>query len=425
MMQLLQRSLYFIAVSTLCLSSCTREAPEKTEPAAPAEPGAPAAPAAPAVTDIKLGQTMPYSGPASAYSTIGKIEIAYFKMINEQGGINGRKIQLISLDDGYSPPKALEQARKLVEEEQVLAMFNPLGTANNSAMQKYLNQKKVPQLFVSSGATKWADPTHYPWTIGLNPSYQLEGRVYAQHILKNSPKAKIAVLYQNDDYGKDILKGLKDGLGANNAKMIVAEATYEASDATVDSQIVTLKASKADTFIDISTPKFAAQAIRKVHDSNWKAKHYINNNGASRGAVLAPAGFDKAKGMITAGYFFDLPDDAYADRPAVKKYIEFLAKYYPEGKLNDGSNAYGYIAAQVMAHVIKQCGDDVSRENLMKQATNIKDFSPDLVQDGVVINTSPTDFFPFDQLRIARFDGTNWVPEGDAIQIDLAGVASL
>jgi branched-chain amino acid transport system substrate-binding protein len=423
MTRLLQRSLYVLA-SSLCLWACTREsAPDPAEKTdTPASPSAPAA--APASTDIKLGQTMPYSGPASAYSTIGKIEVAYFKMLNEQGGINGRKIQLVSLDDGYSPPKAMEQARKLVEEEQVLAMFNPLGTANNTAMQKYLNQKKVPHLFVSSGATKWADPKNFPWTIGLNPSYQLEGRVFAQHILKNSPKGKIAVLYQNDDYGKDLLKGLRDGLG-DKAKMIVKEATYEPSDPTIDSQIVSLKASKADVLVDISTPKFAAQAIRKVHDMGWKAKHYMNNVGASRGAVLAPAGYEKALGLITAGYALDLPDEQYAERPDVKKYFEFLKKYYPEANINDGANVYGYIAAQVMAQVIKQCGDDVSRENLMKQAANLKDFVPDLAQDGVIINTSPTDFFPFDQLRIARFDGKKWVPDGEAIKIDMNQVAAL
>jgi ABC-type branched-subunit amino acid transport system substrate-binding protein len=369
-----------------------------------------------AIEDIKIGQNMPYSGPASAYGTIGKLEAAYFKRLNEQGGIHGHKIQFISLDDGYSPPKAVEQVRKLVEQDQVLMIFQPLGTPSNSAIQKYLNAKKVPQLFAATGATKWGDPEHFPWTIGFNPTYQLEGRTYAKHILENSPKAKIAVLYQNDDYGKDMLKGLKDGLGAH-ADMIVAEATYEVSDATVDSQIATLKGSKADTFVNVTTPKFAAQSIRKVHDIGWKPTHYLNAIGASVGAVLVPAGVEKAIGIMTTAYFMDTNDTQWESDPKMQAYKAFLAKYYPEGDFADGSNTYAYIAAQALEQTLKQCGDDFSRENIMKQAANLKDFTPDMLLPGVAINTSPTDYFLFDQVQLAKFNGKNWVAQGAVIKV--------
>ena len=408
---------YILAVSTLAIGACNQQ----SESAAPSEPGAPTqqaeTKAAPANDEIKLGQTMPYSGPASAYGTIGKAEGAYFKMINEQGGINNKKINLISVDDGYSPPKAVEQARKLVEEDNVVALFQPLGTACNSAIQKYLNAKKIPQLFVSTGATKWGDPEHFPWTMGYNPSYQLEGKVYAKDILANHPKSKIAVLYQNDDYGKDLLKGLKEGLG-DKAKMIVAEASYEASDPTVDSQIVTLKASKADVFVDVTTPKFAAQAIRKVYDSGWKATHYLNNVGASVGSVLTPAGLDKSVGLITTAYLKDPTDKQWDTDPQMQKYKQFMAKYYPEGNIADASNSYAYVAAQVMVQVLKQCNGDFSSANIMKEAANLKDFKPDLLLEGIAINTSATDFFPFDQLQLARFNGTTWVVQPGVIKVD-------
>jgi ABC-type branched-subunit amino acid transport system substrate-binding protein len=381
-----------------------------------ASPGAQSKAEPAAIEDIKIGQNMPYSGPASAYGTIGKLEAAYFKRLNEQGGIHGHKIQFISLDDGYSPPKAVEQVRKLVEQDQVLMIFQPLGTPSNSAIQKYLNAKKVPQLFAATGATKWGDPEHFPWTIGFNPTYQLEGRTYAKHILENSPKAKIAVLYQNDDYGKDMLKGLKDGLGAH-ADMIVAEATYEVSDATVDSQIATLKGSKADTFVNVTTPKFAAQSIRKVHDIGWKPMHYLNAIGASVGAVLVPAGVEKAIGIMTTAYFMDTNDTQWESDPKMQAYKAFLAKYYPEGDFADGSNTYAYIAAQALEQTLKQCGDDFSRENIMKQAANLKNFTPDMLLPGVAINTSPTDYFLFDQVQLAKFNGKNWVAQGAVIKV--------
>jgi ABC-type branched-subunit amino acid transport system substrate-binding protein len=407
-----------LAFAVLCLTAaCTRESAEK--PAGPATTeGAPGPAAAPATPEIKVGQTMPYSGPASAYSTIGKIEAAYFKKINEAGGIGGRKINFISLDDGYSPPKAVEQARKLVEQDNIDLMFQSLGTPSNSAIQKYMNQKKVPHLFVSSGATKWGDPQNYPWTIGFNPSYQVEGRVYAKHILENVPKGKIAVLYQNDDYGKDVLKGLKDGLGDKAAKMIVKEVTYEVTDPTVDAQIATLKASKANVFVNIATPKFAAQAIRKAHDISWKTTHYLNNVAASIGAVLTPAGLDKSVGLLTAVYVKDVTDAQWDKDPGVIKFKEFMKQSYPEGNLADGSNAYGYIAAQTLEQVLKQCGTDFSKENIIKQAANLKDFAPDLLATGIKINTSPTDFFLFDQLQLAKFDGKTWVTQGEVIKVD-------
>jgi ABC-type branched-subunit amino acid transport system substrate-binding protein len=368
--------------------------------------------------DIRIGQTMPYSGPASAYGTIGKLEIAYFKKVNDEGGIKGRKIHLISLDDGYSPPKAVEQVRKLVEQEEVVAIFQPLGTAPNTAIRTYLNAKRVPQLFVSSGATKWGDPKNFPWTIGFNPSYQLEGQVYAKQILRTSPDAKIAILSQNDDYGKDIVHGIKTGLGELATTMIVAEATYEVSDATINSQIASLKASTANTFINVTTPKFAAQAIRKVHDIGWKVNHYINNVGASKGSVLVPAGLQNAIGLMSAGYIKDTTDERYDNDTDVVKYKAFLATHYPEGDPLDQSNAYAYVASQALVQLLGQCGDDLSRENIMKQATNLKNFAPDLLLPGIAIDTSPTDYFPFDQLVATRFDGKNWVTEGGVIKID-------
>jgi branched-chain amino acid transport system substrate-binding protein len=407
---------YLLAVTAILLGcACSRENASSGAPGTTDKAAAPLAAAGP--EDIKIGQTMPYSGPASAYGTIGKLEGAYFKMINEQGGIGGRKIQLLSLDDGYSPPKAVEQIRKLVEEDQVLLIFQALGTASNSAIQKYLNTKKVPHLFCSTGATKWGDPEHFPWTMGFNPTYQLEGRAYAKHILANTPKAKIAVLYQNDDYGKDLLKGLKDGLG-DHAKMIVKEVTYEVSDATIDSQIATLKASKADVFVNVTTPKFAAQAVRKVYDIGWKPVHYLNNVGASVATVLTPAGLEKSVGLRTTNYLMDPADKQYDNDPGMVKFKAFMAKYYPEGKLTDASTVYGYVAAQTMVQVLKQCGTDFSRENVLKQATALKNFSPDLLLPGITINTSPTDYFLFDQIKLAQFDGARWVTQGDVINVD-------
>ena len=366
-------------------------------------------------TEIKIGQTMPYSGPASAYGTIGRVEAAYFQKVNDEGGVNGRKLKLLSLDDGYSPPKTVEMTRKLVEQDEVLFIFQPLGTAANSAIHKYLNTKKVPHLFVASGATKWADPKNFPWTMGWNPSYQTEGRIYAKDILARYPNGKIAVLYQNDDYGKDLLKGLKDGLG-DKAKMIVMEASYEVSDPTVDSQIVSLKGSGADIFVNIATPKFAALAIRKVYDIGWKPVHYLNNVSLSVGSVLTPAGLEKSVGLITTGYLKDATDAAWVNDPGMKDFVAFMKKYYPEGNVSDSSNVYGYSAAQALVQVLKQCGDNLTRENVMRQAASLKNFQLPLARPGVTVNTTPTDFNVFKSMQLQKFDGKQWVGFGDAIQ---------
>jgi branched-chain amino acid transport system substrate-binding protein len=366
--------------------------------------------------EIRIGQTMPYSGPASAYGTIGRIEAAYFGMINAQGGINGRKIKLISLDDGYSPPKTVEATRRLVEQEEVLFMFQPLGTAPNAAIRKYLNAKKVPQLFVATGATMWGDPKHYPWTMGWQPSYHTEGTIYAKDILASHPNAKVAVLYQNDDYGKDLLKGLKDGLGAKAASMIVKEASYEVTDPSIDSQVLSLKDSGADVFVNITTPKFAALAIRKAYDSGWKPTQYLANVSLSIGAVLTPAGLEKSVGIMTVGYLKDAVDPEWANDPAMTEYNAFLAKYYPEGKLTDSSNVYGYSAAATLVQVLKQCGDDLTRANVMRQAANLKHLQLPLARPGIEVNTGPDDFFPFEALQLQRFDGKRWVAFGKVIE---------
>jgi branched-chain amino acid transport system substrate-binding protein len=365
--------------------------------------------------EIKLGQTMPYSGPASAYGTIGKVHQAYFKKINDEGGINGRKINLISVDDGYSPPKAVEQVRKLVEQDEVLALFQTLGTPSNSAIHKYVNAKKVPHLFVATGATKWNDAKNYPWTFGFNLSYQTEGEIYAHYLLKNKPNAKIAILYQNDDYGKDVLAGVKKVLTGDKAKMIVAEATYEVADPTVDSQILTLKASGADTFINITTPKFAAQAIRKVYDSGWKPLHLLNNVGASVGSVLAPAGLDKSIDIVTVQYYKDATDPQWKDDPAMLEWRAFMARYYREGNVDDASNIYGYITAQLMVQVLKQCGNDLSRDNIKKQAESIKNFKQSLLLPGITINTSANDHAPIEQAQLSKFNGKQWVLFGEVL----------
>jgi branched-chain amino acid transport system substrate-binding protein len=364
-------------------------------------------------TEIKIGQTMPYSGPASAYGTIGKAEAAYFKMINEQGGINGRKINLVSLDDGYSPPRTVEQIRRLVEEEEVLFTFQTLGTPPNTAIHKYMNAKKVPQLFVATGATKWGDPEHYPWTMGWQPPYQHESHIYAKYILKNKPNAKIAILYQNDDYGKDYLKGFKDGLGDKAASMIVAEVSYEVSDPSIDTQIVSLQASGADTFFNITTPKFAAQAIRKAYDIGWKPQQFLNNVSISIATVLQPAGLEKSVGLISSGYIKDPNDPSWKDEKATKDYLAFMKKYYPDGAPEDINNVYGYSVAQTLVPVLKQCGDDLTRENIIRQAANLKDLELPMLLPGIRINTSPTDFYPIEQAQLIRFDGKTWVRFGE------------
>jgi branched-chain amino acid transport system substrate-binding protein len=397
--------------AALALLGSALAAPTAFAQAAKYGPGASA-------TEIKLGQTMPYSGPASAYGTIGKVETAYFKMINDQGGINGRKINLISLDDGYSPPKAVEQVRRLVEQDEVLALYQTLGTPSNSAIQKYVNAKKVPHLLLATGATKWGDPKNFPWTMGFNLSYQSEGVIYAKYLLKNKPNAKIAILYQNDDYGKDLLKGVKDGLGTANAKMIVAETSYEVTDPTVDSQILTLQGSGADTFINITTPKFAAQAIRKAWDSGWKPMHIVNNVGASVGSVLVPAGLDKSVGLLTLQYYKDPNDPQWKDDPAMLEWRGFMGRYYRDGDPKDASNLYGYITAQLMVQILKQCGNDLTRENVMKQAANLKNVRLPLLLPGMAVETSPTDFYPIEQGQLARFTGTLWQGFGEVIATD-------
>jgi branched-chain amino acid transport system substrate-binding protein len=369
-------------------------------------------------TEIKIGNIMPYSGPASAYGVIGKTEEAYFKKINAEGGINGRKINFISYDDGYSPPKAVEQARKLVESDEVLVVFNPLGTPSNTAIQKYLNAKKVPQLFVATGATKWNDPKNFPWTMGWQPSYQSEARIYAKFLMKEKPDGKIAVLYQNDDFGKDYLKGLKDGLGAKSS-MIVAEESYETTEPTIDNHIVKLKAAGADVFVSITTPKFAAQAIKKLAEIEWKPMHIVSNVSASVGSVIKPAGFENAQGILSADYAKDGADSQWDNDPGMKKFYEFLAKYYPDGNKLDLATVYGYGAAQTMVKVLEMCGDNLTRENVMKQAASLKDFAPDTLLPGVTINTSATDFAPIKQLQMMRFKGEKWDLFGDIISGEL------
>ncbi|MBN9043884.1 MAG: branched-chain amino acid ABC transporter substrate-binding protein [Rhizobiales bacterium 62-47] len=371
-------------------------------------------------TEIKIGNIMPYSGPASAYGVIGKTEAAYFKKINAEGGINGRKINFISYDDAYSPPKTVEQARKLVESDEVLFIFNSLGTPPNSAIHKYMNSKKVPQLFVATGATKWNDPKNFPWTMGWQPNYQSETQIYAKYILKNMPNAKIAVMYQNDDYGKDYLKGLLDGLGAKKT-MIIAEESFETSEPTIDSHIVKLKASGADVFINIATPKFAAQAIKKMGEIGWKPTHFLNNVSASVGSVLKPAGYDNSQGIISAAYLKDPSDPQWNNDKGMKDYLAFLAKDFPEGDKLDNSSVVAYGVAQTMVEVLKKCGDNLTRENIMKQAASLKDFNTEVLLPGIKINTSATDFAPISQLQLMKFKGEKWELFGDIISADTSG----
>jgi len=359
-------------------------------------------------TEIKIGDLKPYSGPASAYGTIGKAIAAYFDKVNAEGGVNGRKIKYISLDDGYNPAKAVEQSRKLVEEDEVLLIFNSLGTPSNTAIQKYMNQKKVPQLFVATGATKWGDPKNFPWTMGWQPTYQTEGKIYAAHILETKPNAKIGVLYQNDDYGKDYLKGFEDGLGDKAKTMIVSKVSYEVTDPNIDSQMVTLKGSGADTFFNITTPKFAAQAIKKAAEIGWKPTHYLNNVSSQVGSTLKPAGLENAVGIITTQYNKDPTDPQWANDKAFLDWKAWMQKYYAGGDLTDASNVYGYSAAMTMVQVLKQCGDNLTRENVMKQAANLDMVLP-MALPGINVKTGPNDFYPIEREQLARFDGKTWV----------------
>ncbi|NEV80028.1 MULTISPECIES: ABC transporter substrate-binding protein [unclassified Rhodopseudomonas] len=372
-------------------------------------------------TEIKIGNIMPYSGPASAYGVIGRTEAAYFKMINDKGGINGRKINFVSYDDAYSPPKTVEQARKLVESDEVLLIFNSLGTPPNSAIHKYMNSKKVPQLFVATGASKWNDPKNYPWTMGWQPNYQSETQIYAKYILKEMPNAKIAVLYQNDDYGKDYLKGFEDGLGAKGQSMIVMKESYEVSEPTIDNHIVKLKSTGADVFINITTPKFAAQAIKKLAEVGWKPTHFLNNVSASVGSVIKPAGYENAQGVISAAYLKDVSDDQWKDDAGMKEFLAFMDKEFPEGNKLDGGTVVGYGVAQTLVEVLKKCGDNLTRENVMKQAASLKDYRTEVLLPGIKINTSATDFAPVSQLQLMRFKGEKWELFGDVISADVGG----
>jgi branched-chain amino acid transport system substrate-binding protein len=358
-------------------------------------------------TEIKIGNIMPYSGPASSYATIGKTEAAYFRMINEKGGINGRKINFISYDDGYSPPKTVEQARKLVENDEVLFIMNPLGTAGNTAIQKYMNAKKVPQLFVSTGAAKWADPKNFPWTMGWQPSYQAEARIYGQYILKNFPGKTIGVLFQNDDFGKDYIIGLHEGLGAQGMKQITAEVSYETSSPTVDSQVVQIKTINPDVFVNIATPKFAAQAIKKIGELGWKPVHIVTNVSASVGSVMKPAGYANSQDVLSAAYMKDPKDPTWKNDPGMMEWSAFMDKYYPEGDKDDGATVFGYGVSQGIEQVLKQCGDDLTRENIMMQAANLN-LEIGIYLPGTRIRTSPTDFSPLEQLQMMRFKGESW-----------------
>jgi ABC-type branched-subunit amino acid transport system substrate-binding protein len=358
-------------------------------------------------TEVKIGNIMPYSGPASAYATIGKTEEAYFKKINSEGGINGRKITFISYDDAYSPPKAVEQARRLVEADEVLLVFNPLGTPSNSAIQKYMNAKKVPQLFVSTGAAKWNDPKNFPWTMGWQPSYQVEARIYAAYILKNYPGKTIGVLYQNDDFGKDYVIGLREGLGDQANKLIVVESSYETSSPTVDSQVVQIKTASPDIFVNISTPKFAAQAIKKIGELKWNPVHFITNVSASVGGVMKPAGYENDQGILSAAYMKDPKDAQWKNDPAMNEWRAFMTKWYPEGDQEDGATVFGYGVAKGLEQVLRQCKDDLTRENIMKQAANLN-FEIGIYLPGTRIKTGPADFAPIEQLQMMQFKGESW-----------------
>jgi branched-chain amino acid transport system substrate-binding protein len=372
-------------------------------------------------TEIKIGNVEAYSGPASAYGVIGKTEEAYFKMVNDAGGINGRKINWISYDDGYSPPKTVEQIRKLIESDEVLFVFNALGTPTQSAVQKYHNAKKVPQLFVATGASKWNDPKDFPWTMGFQPSYRVEARIFAKYILKEKPNAKVAIFYANDDFGKDYVAGIKDIFGDKAKDMIVAEESYETTEPSIDNHIVKLKGTGADVFVNIATPKFAAQAIKKMAELEWKPMHLMTDVSISIGAVMKPAGLDASEGILSAGYLKDASDPQWKDDEGMKKFMAFQAKYMPDANVADANLVYGFAAAQTMVQVLKQCGDDLTRENVMKQAASLKDFAPDTLIPGIKVNTGATDFAPIEQLKMMQFKNGKWDLFGDIISAEVGG----
>jgi len=372
-------------------------------------------------TEIKIGNVEAYSGPASAYGVIGKTEEAYFKMINDAGGINGRKINFISYDDGYSPPKTVEQVRKLIESDEVLLIFNALGTPTQNAVQKYHNSKKVPQLFLATGASKWNDPKDFPWTMGFQPSYRVEARIFAKYILKTMPNAKVAVFYANDDFGKDYVAGLKDIFGDKTSSILIAEESYETTEPSIDSHIVKLKGTGADVFVNISTPKFAAQAIKKMAELEWKPMHVMTDVSISIGAVMKPAGLENSEGILSATYIKDASDSRWASDPGMKKFMVFIDQYLPGANISDANLVYGYAAAQTMVQVLQQCGDNLTRENVMKQAASLRDFVPDTLLPGVKINTSATDYAPIEQLQMMQFKAGKWEMFGDIISAETGG----
>jgi branched-chain amino acid transport system substrate-binding protein len=372
-------------------------------------------------TEIKIGNVEAYSGPASAYGVIGKTEDAYFKMINDAGGINGRKINFISYDDGYSPPKTVEQVRKLIESDEVLLIFNALGTPTQNGVHKYHNSKKVPQLFLATGASKWNDPKDFPWTMGFQPSYRVEARIFAKYILKTKPDAKVAVFYANDDFGKDYLAGLKEIFGDRTSSILIAEESYETTEPSIDSHIVKLKGTGADVFVNISTPKFAAQTIKKMAELDWKPMHVMTDVSISIGAVMKPAGLENSEGILSATYIKDASDSKWASDAGMKKFMTFIGKYMPGANISDANLVYGYAAAQTMIQVLQQCGDDLTRENVMKQAASLKNFAPDTLLPGVTINTSATDFAPIEQLQMMQFKAGKWEMFGDIISAETGG----
>jgi branched-chain amino acid transport system substrate-binding protein len=372
-------------------------------------------------TEIRIGNVEAYSGPASAYGIIGKTEEAYFKMINDQGGVNGRKINWISYDDGYSPPKTVEQIRKLIEGDEVFLVFNALGTPTQTAVQKYHNAKKVPQLFLATGASKWNDPKDFPWTMGFQPSYRVEARIFAKYILKNKPNAKVAIFYANDDFGKDYLAGIKEIFGDKASNLIIAEESYETTEPSIDSHIVKLKGTGADVFVNIATPKFAAQAIKKIAELDWKPMHLMTDVSISIGAVMKPAGLDASEGVLSAGYLKDASDPQWKDDEGMKKFMAFIDKYMPGANISDANTVYGYAAAQTLVQVLKQCGDNLTRENVMKQAASLKDFAADTLIPGIKVNTGANDFAPIEQLKMMRFTKGQWELFGDIISAETGG----
>jgi branched-chain amino acid transport system substrate-binding protein len=370
-------------------------------------------------SEIKIGHTCPYSGPASAYGVNGKAIVAYFDMINDKGGINGRKVKLISLDDGYSPPKTVELIRQLVEQEKVLCTHNTLGTACNTAIHKYMNAKKVPHLYLATGASKWGDPKHFPWTMGFQPDYHTEAVIYAKHILANVKDAKIGVLMQNDDYGKDYWEGFKEGLG-KEASRVVKHVTYEITEPTVDSQIIQLKAAGANVFFNIATPKFAAQAMRKIADLGWKPVHYVNNVAASVGTVMKPAGFDNVQGILTAAYVMDPTDPTWANHGDMADFKAWMAKYHPTAHLADLGNVSGYTVSYLMAETLRRCGDELTRANVMKQAASFQKFRVPMLLPGITVSTSATDYYPIQAVQLARFKGQSWELFGEILSAESA-----